>query len=546
MTTVSGQTRHELVRSDPDSVQPLPAEHPALAEKRTIFPSTVVDAKDSPRLLISGHNNPKIGREVAKGAWAGMPIYTLTLEERATCPSSCFMLSACYGNAMPFARRNRHGLTFESKLLDEVAALSKQHPDGFVVRLHVLGDFYNTDYVRNWDAMLRAYPALRVYGYTARSIESVDPLDRKIADRIHVMNETYPDRCFIRWSSPTPGPFGATVITREPEAAIVPEGLVCPAETSASDNCASCGLCWSPATREKTIVFVLHGKGASVVKADLKDVNKKDADGLRQIRPFATGLTQWDKIRGSITEIRQVAPTDLYVDERYQRNLTRKSVDLIVKMCRSWDWRKFRPPAVTEDADGRLHVMDGQHTAIAAASHPSIKTIPVIVVDATTLAERAETFIGINRDRVAVTPSQIFYAELQANDTEAVAVKAMCDSADVVVLRQPPPRNEYGAGETLAIATLRKLWRVHGSEIGGRVLTILTESGLAPVPEWGILAVTRLLTDEKFKPRLSDDQIWKAIRDMDGALLAKAYARRLENGDHLPIAAANLIWEACK
>ena len=411
--TIAQRRHNNLSKSDPKDVVPLGHDHRALTEMRTLFQSTVLDVKEGRRILISGHNNRKIGKQVAKGIWKGMPIFTLTLEERATCPSTCFMLKSCYGNAMPFARRNRHGEEFIAALHDEISGYAVQYPEGFVVRLHVLGDFYSVDYVTCWDFWLTEFPQLHVYGYTSRTQDS------DIGRAIIGLNNEFPDRSYIRWSGLTSLPMGATVIARVPESSMVPEGLVCPAETSDAECCATCTLCWSPAMRNKTIVFIQHGKGATMTKANITLVSQKSEDGLRQIRSFNTGLQQWDALAGEIIEIKQVDPTELWVDDRYQRNLSRKGTQLITKICKSWDWRKFKPPVVTTEADGRLHVIDGQHTAIAAASHPQIKKIPVMLVDATTLAERAKTFIGINRDRVAVTPAQIFYAEFAGNDPEA-------------------------------------------------------------------------------------------------------------------------------
>ena len=42
---------------------------------------------------------------VTKGRWRGYPVFTLTLEERATCPSYCEQWDECYGNNMPFGAR---------------------------------------------------------------------------------------------------------------------------------------------------------------------------------------------------------------------------------------------------------------------------------------------------------------------------------------------------------------------------------------------------------------------------------------------------------
>lgn len=150
----------------PGEVVPLPSDHPAVVEGRTLFPKSVVAAEDSPRLLVSGHNNPKLGKQVLKGPRAGWPIYQLTLEERATCPSSCFNWARCYGNGMHMARRHRAGRDLELKLMEDLADLGVDHPQGFIVRLHTLGDFYSVGYVKFWGRMIEpgtSAPCVRLH-----------------------------------------------------------------------------------------------------------------------------------------------------------------------------------------------------------------------------------------------------------------------------------------------------------------------------------------------------------------------------------------------
>ena len=92
-----------------------------------------------------------------------------------------------------------------------------------------------------------------------------------------------------------------------------------------------------------------------------------------------------------------VPPTNLLVDETYQRELSRQSLALIEKIVKRWDWSRFKPPVVAR-TDGGFEVIDGQHTAIAAASHPEIDEIPVMVVETTDMGDRAKAFVGHNRD----------------------------------------------------------------------------------------------------------------------------------------------------
>ena len=236
----------------PREVGGLPANHLAVIEKTTLFPSTVVDVKDSPRLLVSGQNSRKLGDRVVKGPWAGMPIFSLTLEERATCPESCHHWRTCYGNGMPRARRHRHGTGLEAALAKEIESLAKEFPDGFVVRLHQLGDFYSNTYACLWWTWLSDVPSLHVFGYTAHRPKS------KIGRAIGVLNREFKDRCTIRFSCATPQPMGATTIWREARGQIE-EGTVCPAQTGDTDCCGSCGLCWHPNFRDRCIVFMAHG-----------------------------------------------------------------------------------------------------------------------------------------------------------------------------------------------------------------------------------------------------------------------------------------------
>ena len=144
-----------------------PFDHPAIMSGRTIYPTTVRTGRDR-WALKSAENTAKIGGEILKGKWAGFPAYTLTLEERATCPITCHHYRSCYGNKMHFAERIQAGADLEWRLEREVALLKTSHPIGFAVRLHNLGDFYSVEYVELWDRLLARHPALHIWGYSAR------------------------------------------------------------------------------------------------------------------------------------------------------------------------------------------------------------------------------------------------------------------------------------------------------------------------------------------------------------------------------------------
>ena len=219
--------------------------HPAIVDGRSLFQARVYDAADVPRLLVSGVNSRKIGRVVAKGHWRGFPIFTLTLEERRTCPRSCTEWATCYGNSMNWARRIDTGGAFEPTLWAELEAKQAAHPAGFVVRLHVLGDFFSTDYVEFWDAAMAEFPALHVFGYTARSPDS------NIGQLIRGVMGAHPARFRLRFSGLDAPTDGAVVIERGQPTSHV----VCPAQNGATDCCATCAFCWQS---DRTVAFWRH------------------------------------------------------------------------------------------------------------------------------------------------------------------------------------------------------------------------------------------------------------------------------------------------
>ena len=250
----TSMARYASSHMHPSEVAPDDWNSPAVKEGRTRFPTRVFASAERPRLLIPGINNRKTGARVIKGDWAGMPIYTLTLEERKTCPTHCPIYAGCYGNSSHFAPRVANDATFIYLLDAEVNKLAMRHPHGYVVRLHILGDFYSKFYSHEWARMLRDVPQLHIFGYTARTPED----DPEIWSGIAAMNR-FNDRCFVRRSSAKPRPGGASVIDWIPETSRTPEGIVCPAQTSKTACCGTCGLCWSKSAREETILFIKHG-----------------------------------------------------------------------------------------------------------------------------------------------------------------------------------------------------------------------------------------------------------------------------------------------
>lgn len=223
---------------------------PAFRTGRTIFSSRVFDPDEVRRVLKDGHQSRKIGKTVMKGPRRGWPIFTLTLEERATCPRTCEAWAFCYGNNMQAAERIVAGPALEAALWTELLALQFAHPGGFMVRLHVLGDFYSVDYVRFWTRALEAFPALHVFGFTARLPGT------EIGDAIWALTEADWRRVAIRFSG-LYSPEKASVLQGDSSVSGVSSSgaIPCPAQTDATDCCATCALCWQS---KRSIAFARH------------------------------------------------------------------------------------------------------------------------------------------------------------------------------------------------------------------------------------------------------------------------------------------------
>lgn len=531
---------------DPTAVFSLADDHAAMREDRTLFPSTVVTVtEDAPdRILVSGHNNRKLGKTVAKGIFKGYALYSLSLEERATCPGDCSVRNVCYGNGMQKARRHRIGdpEIFYDRLGMELAELCDAH-DGVLVRLHVLGDFPDVEYVAFWKEALDEWSNLACYGYTHRLTKAWG--GDEIGDAIEAVKDAHPDRFRIRWSCETPRPDGAVVINRVPDKPRVDEGLVCPAQTDATACCATCGLCWEPNARQDTIAFIRHGRRSADIAASSEA--QPPVEGVRTVAPIAmpTKAKPADLLSAS-PSVENVAPTDLLVEPKYQRDLSGRSITLIRKIVTGWDWAKFKPPIVARTAAG-LFIIDGQHTAIAAATHSGISEIPVLIVGADEIEKRAESFVSHNRDRLVMSPLQVFHAEVTAGNQEAIDALEIIVGAGGNVPRSTPPKGKAQPGDVVAVKELRKALKAKGRKIAERIMRIAVASDQTPIATTVILGLRYVLLEPRFAEIavLEDNTIASALGEIaDLEQTVRAYAG--ESGQNRYRACALLIERNCR
>lgn len=216
---------------------------------------------------------------------------------------------------------------------------------------------------------------------------------------------------------------------------------------------------------------------------------------LRPIKPMAFPDVVPATEFGRQPEVRWVDPKTLFVDATYQRDLSERSIRLIRGVIAHFRWNRFELPTVVETDSGQLHIIDGQHTSIAAATL-SIALIPVLIVEAETLAERARAFVGHNVDRVQVSAFDIYQALLASGDPDAQDIANVCQRAGVR-LRQFSQVSRIEPGDTKALGLIRRLVKKRGVQKARRVLQCLAEARLAPIPGGAITAVENLLLEDR-------------------------------------------------
>lgn len=213
-----------------------------------------------------------------------------------------------------------------------------------------------------------------------------------------------------------------------------------------------------------------------------------------------------------------IAPTSLMVDGTYQRDLSERSIRLIRRTIEAFRWNRYKPPIVVQTGPATLHVIDGQHTAITAATL-GIPEILIMIVEADSIDERARAFVGHNSDRIVVSPFDIYKALLASGDPDAQDVDNVCKRAGVRI-RVISPSSAIAEGDTAAIGLVRSLVKRRGVILARKVLQCLVKAKRAPITGAEILAADRIVCEERVDVDL---EMLTAVIRVDGSDgLAKA------------------------
>jgi hypothetical protein len=243
---------------------------------------------------------------------------------------------------------------------------------------------------------------------------------------------------------------------------------------------------------------------------------------LRRIKPIALGS---DVVPGRFDGPRPVLkwlpPTELLVDSTYQRDLSERSMRLIRKLAAAFSWNRMKPIIGVQVGATSIHVVDGQHSAIVAASI-GVPQVPVYLVEAESVVDRARAFVGHNNDRIKVSPFDIYRALVAAGDPDALDVANVCRRAGVRI-RNISPSSSIAEGDTAAVGVIQSLVKRCGVIRSRKILQCLVRAQRAPITAAEILAVAQIIGVDR--PAVDLDALTAVIRIEGDAGLAKAHAK---------------------
>ena len=220
--------------------------------------------------------------------------------------------------------------------------------------------------------------------------------------------------------------------------------------------------------------------------------NKPDITNFRPISELGISIKELKPsvVQNFKPELVWVDPRNLMIDVRYQRNLTRKSVNMIKKIISNWSWNSYKPPIVTKYETGEYAVIDGQHTSIAAATHPDIKEIPVLLINSLNVLESAQAFLSHNTDRTPVNPVQLFKAKIEAGDEIAISTNMAIRSAKVRLVNiVADPK----VGDCSCINTLTDICDRRGLQALRKILDICVKARLQPINAYYVKGLEQIL-----------------------------------------------------
>ena len=159
---------------------------------------------------------------------------------------------------------------------------------------------------------------------------------------------------------------------------------------------------------------------------------------------------------------------NLVSNQDYQRNLSVKHVQ---KAAAHFDLRQINPVKVSR-RNGINYVFNGQHTIEIIALVSGSRETPVwcMVYDDLVYEEEADIFANQLKYTKALSPYEIFMANVEAENDSQLTIKALVESYDLVLSAKSAP------GNICAISTVEDIYEKYGFHVLDRTIRLIVQT----------------------------------------------------------------------
>jgi hypothetical protein len=243
---------------------------------------------------------------------------------------------------------------------------------------------------------------------------------------------------------------------------------------------------------------------------------------------------------GDAPELAFIEMEKIRVDASYQRPLKERRV---AQILREFTWAQFGTLMLVDQGDGSFTVYDGQHRLEAAKRHPGIDVVPAAIVKLDQAFEEAQSFLGVNLNRSAISTVEKYYAGLEAGDETMMRICSVLEEAGCEVV--PAGTKSPAPNRTSSISAIERAINAYGDKA-------VTQACLTLVAAWSkdvgalngslIQALARLYRNNKHM--IDEARLVTKLRSKDRKILtADAEALRKMGGGDAPLALAKAIVE---
>lgn len=217
----------------------------------------------------------------------------------------------------------------------------------------------------------------------------------------------------------------------------------------------------------------------------------------------------------------------LLIDNSYQRSVEgKRSQNTIKLIIDNFDWNEFAPLVVAKTPEG-YNVIDGQHRFIAA-SRLKIEKLPCWIIQKSDVNTQADTFVGINKNRVAVNCYALYKAKLAKNDELAKKVEEFCYNNDIKI-----PASGYVSkpNHTLALQTISKHLKINDDAYLAEAIKQIKDAFPTAIGQIKPDILDTLIKIKKTY-KVTNEEVIAAMRNFGDNKMISAKAKQLKSLDN--------------